>query len=375
MRAPDRPGEWGDTLVRWGGVALIAAGVLGLVASALFVVAALRAPKEALSYAYDSYFVAASLLQWFPRWALVCAGLAGFYFLLDRAPKPVRRMALTGASLASLALAFPLIFLLDQVSEDTYGTSSGPSLSEMFFLVPFSVAPAAGIVLCGVAAFWARGLGRRRSILLAVGVLDSPVLYWLVFVIVRNSIDRPFFPYSHTLWMQYSLQVPVVLTSVGWILVGRLLYGARDREAGIIATEQRMLARANRSKARRLYTAAWGTGDLTTVDDLVAEVVLDHEHGRSGRQEFKKTVVDLHRTFSDLTLSIEEQTAQYDKVTTRCVLSGTDRGGVLWYPPTGKHATFTATYTDRFSDGRLVEHEGEIDMAALLKQLGIPAGV
>ena len=175
--------------------------------------------------------------------------------------------------------------------------------------------------------------------------------------------------------METSLQVPVILASVGWILVGRLLYGARDREAGIIATEQRMLEEANRAKARHLYEAAWGAGDLTTVDDLVAEAVLDHEHDRNGRREFKKTVVDLHRTFSDLTLSIEEQTAQYDTVTTRCVLSGTDRGGVLWYPPTGKHAAFTATYTDRFSDGRLVEHNGEIDMSALLKQLAMPAGV
>ena len=94
------------------------------------------------------------------------------------------------------------------------------------------------------------------------------------------------------------------------------------------------------------------------VDELVAENVLDHEHDRYGREGFKKTVADLHRTFPDLTLSIEEQTAEGDTVTTRCVLSGTDHGGVLWYPPTGRYTIFTGTYTDRFSDGRLVEHRG-----------------
>jgi len=241
------------------------------------------------------------------------------------------------------------------------------------FFVLSSVAQSAGIALCGVAAFWARRLGRPRFMFLAVGVLDSPLLDWLVSAIVRRSIGPPVVPYADTRWMEVSLQVPVVLTSVGWILVGRLLHGARDRENEIIAAEHHALSEENRSRARRLYQEAWGSGALDVVDELVAENVLDHEHDRYGREGFKKTVVDLHRTFPDLTLSIEEQTAEGDTVTTRCVLSGTDNGGVLWYPSTGRYTIFTGTYTDRFSDGRLVEHRGGVDMADLLGQLGIPA--
>jgi hypothetical protein len=45
--------------VRWGALALVAAGVLGLVASVLFVVAVLRAPEAAFSYASDGFYVAA----------------------------------------------------------------------------------------------------------------------------------------------------------------------------------------------------------------------------------------------------------------------------------------------------------------------------
>jgi hypothetical protein len=48
----------------------------------------------------------------------------------------------------------------------------------------------------------------------------------------------------------------MVLTSVGWILVGRLLYGARDRENTIIVAEHRALSEENRSKTRRLYEEA-----------------------------------------------------------------------------------------------------------------------
>lgn len=363
--------------MRWGGVALIAAGVLGLVASALFVVAVLRAPEGAFSYAYDGFFLVASVLQRFPRWVLVCAGLAGLYLSLDKAPESVQKITLTGVVLFSLIFVIPLTLIVGWAigSQDAYVTSSGLLSFLSTFFVLSSVAQSAGLALCGVTAFWVRGLGRWRFMLLAVGVLDSQLSYWLVSDVVRSSIGPPVVPYADTRWMEVSLQVPLALTSVGWILVGCLLYGAREREAEIVAREHRALAEENRSKARRLYTEAWGSGDLAVADELVAENVLDREHARHGREGFKKTIVDLHRTFPDLILSIEEQTAQGDTVTTRCVLSGTDRGGVLWYPPTGKHATFTGTYTDRFSEGRLVEHRGGGDTVALLRQLEISAGV
>jgi predicted ester cyclase len=356
-----------------GALALVAAGVLGLVASALFVVAVHRAPEAAFSYASDGFYVAAGRLQRSPRRVLICAGMAGLYFALDDvAPKFICRMALGGVALVSLTFVFPFAIFLGEVidSQDEYGASSGPLFSRAFFYV-FLVGSGSGMVLCGVAAFWAWGLGRRWFFFLAVGVLDSPLFYWLVFVVVRGSIGPPLVPYADTRVMEISLQVPVVVTSAGWILAGRLLYGARDRENAIIAAGYRASSEENRSKACRLYEALWGAGDTAVVDDLVAEDVRDHEHDRYGREGFKKTIAELHRTFPDLTLSIEEQTADGDTVTTRCAFSGTDSGGVLWYPPTGKHATVTGTFTDRFSDGRLVEHRGGIDVTGLLEQLDL----
>ena len=349
------------------------AGVLGLLASALFVVAVLRAPEGTFSYAYDGFFTAASFLQYFPRWLLICVGLAGLYFSLDGAPKTVQRMALAGVVLATLELVVPMILLLDWAlgSQDAYGATSGPPFSRTFVFVFYSMAPSAGIALCGVAALWVRGFGSWKFMLLTVGLLDSPLLYSLVFVAVRNSIGPPVVPYVDTRWMEVSLQVPVVVTSVGWILVGRLLYLVRDRESALIAAEHRALSEENRSKARRLYEGAWGTENLAVVDELVAEDLLDHEHDRYGREEFKKTIAELHHTFPDLTLSIEEQNAEGATVTSRCAFSGTDRGGVLWYPPTGRRASVTGTFTDRFSQGRLVEHRGGIDMKALLEQLDL----
>ena len=82
-------------------------------------------------------------------------------------------------------------------------------------------------------------------------------------------------------------------------------------------------------------------------------------------------LTDLRRSYPDLAVSIEGQEAAEDLVRTRVVLSGTDGGGVLWYPPTGRRATFAAEFVDRFSDGRLIEHSGEADTEGLLRQLGL----
>jgi len=49
------------------------------------------------------------------------------------------------------------------------------------------------------------------------------------------------------------------------------------------------------------------------------------------------------------------------------------RDGALWYPTTGRHATFAAEFVDRFSEGRLIEHSGVADTEELLRQLGIEA--
>jgi hypothetical protein len=43
----------------------------------------------------------------------------------------------------------------------------------------------------------------------------------------------------------------------------------------------------------------------------------------------------------------------------------------MWYPPTGRRASFSAEFVDRFSrDGQLVEHDGSTDTEGLLRQLG-----
>lgn len=151
-----------------------------------------------------------------------------------------------------------------------------------------------------------------------------------------------------------------------------LLWATRRWQAQKAESRRQEVAEENRRKARSLYEEAFGAGDLSVVDEVVGEAFFDHRKGHRGPQGFKLAIADMLRTFPDLRVSVQEQGTEGDTVTTRCVLSGTDRGGLLWYPPTGRRATFAAKYTDRFSDGVLVEHWGESDTGSLLEQLGLP---
>jgi predicted ester cyclase len=162
-----------------------------------------------------------------------------------------------------------------------------------------------------------------------------------------------------------------LLTAPLWALLGRTLYrGARER---VLDRAARSRERENLEAALRFYEAGLGRGDLAVVEDLVSGEFRDLRSGARGKFGAERILRDLLTSFPDLEVSIDEQRAEGDLVSTYLTLSGTDRGGVLWYPPTGRSATFSARFVDRFSGGELVEHGGETDTEGLMRQLGLPA--
>lgn len=300
---------------------------------------------------------------------LLCAGLLGLHVLLAKERRWTRRLSALGTLLAVLSgIGFCVGALYEFLVEPSYYSSG--VVGALFFAGYFG--QPVGVVLLGVAVLWSRGLGRWRMLPLLAGVVGSPlsviVLWWL-------------FPSSNTLAPGQDARKifvdalvfasPAVLAGIMWISVGFAVFGFRKREAVLLAKERRTAEDVNLSLARRLYEEAWGTGDIAILDEIAAPDFVDRRRDRPGTGGLKSAILDLHRTFPDLDFSIKEQRADGDTVTTRCFFSGTDRCGLLWYPPTNKHADFTATYTDHFSDGELIEHDGGADTADLLRQLGL----
>jgi predicted ester cyclase len=297
--------------------------------------------------------------------------------LLDGLP---RRAVRGAAAFAALLLLLPVVSLISASARpgawamdrwtsrwwgfgETIPTGDGPTLLVASFLAHLCLPPLAALPL----AFAALAGRRTRLGALLVGLcaLGIPViLAWF------------FFPDA----MPAPSASPVLLGALGggvglleaplWaVLIFLLLDSARERFLGRRASAQ---TAENLRRVRRLYEEGLGRGDLSVLEGLVSEEFRDLRGGARGEKGMQRVLAGLRESFPDLAVCVDGQEASGSTITTRLSLSGTDLGGVLWYPATGRRATFSARFEDRFLGGELVEHGGETDTEGLLRQLGLP---
>jgi predicted ester cyclase len=69
---------------------------------------------------------------------------------------------------------------------------------------------------------------------------------------------------------------------------------------------------------------------------------------------------------------IDDDLSDGDRVVTRCRFQGTHSGSFRGVPPTGTKISVGVIHIDRFRDGKLVEHVGQLDALGLLQQIGVP---
>lgn len=284
-------------------------------------------------------------------------------FALRLAPV-VGSVSLSVWTAASAASVFYTWYL--NTGKMRYDTGPPPALAEASFwgslyLPPVVVLPFALVAL-------ARHAWRIAAVLSGLLVLTLPIglIFWaLVPSAAPTSPEALGGPalLGFLGWGVGLLEVPL-----WWLLGFLLLRDARERSYG---ETQRLQAEENRRRARRLYEEGFGRGDLSVVDELVSEDFRDLRRGARGKLGMERAIEELWASYPDLTVSVEGQEAEGDLVRTRLLLYGTDRGGVLWYPPTDRRVSFEAEFLDRFSKGKLVEHAGTTDIADLLRQLGL----
>jgi len=96
-------------------------------------------------------------------------------------------------------------------------------------------------------------------------------------------------------------------------------------------------------------------------------------HGPSGlplsRAQWKDIDATLFGAFPTLSLTIEDQIGEADKVVTRTTLQGIHQGEFQGVAPTGKRVTMCATNIDRIAHGHVVEHWVAAYSPSLLQQL------
>lgn len=137
------------------------------------------------------------------------------------------------------------------------------------------------------------------------------------------------------------------------------------------------LAASNRATFDRLHDAV-NSGDTEviakTIDEIVEPDLVFHApvpSGVTGTEALKQVWVTLLRAFPDLHVAIEDVVAEGDKIVFRNTVTGTHEGEYRGLAPTGRSVTYNEIFILRFTDGRIAEIWGVVDVFAQLKQLGL----
>jgi steroid delta-isomerase-like uncharacterized protein len=126
--------------------------------------------------------------------------------------------------------------------------------------------------------------------------------------------------------------------------------------------------------SRRLVEEVFNGGRLELVDKLVASGFVGHDPSSpeptAGPAGLRERVAGYRSAFPDLTITIEEQIIEGDRVVTRWTGRGTHEGELFGIAATGKQATVSGITIDRIAGGRIVESWTSWDTLGLLQQLG-----
>ena len=129
----------------------------------------------------------------------------------------------------------------------------------------------------------------------------------------------------------------------------------------------------NKAVVRKFFDA-WNTGDLDSLDEVTAPDVVDHDrynpNAGEGVEGAKKTIAMYREAFPDLHMTVEEQVAEGDLVVTRWTATGTHKGEVMGFAPTGNKGVTNGISWDRVSDGKVVEARTEWDVFNMMQLIG-----
>ena len=134
-----------------------------------------------------------------------------------------------------------------------------------------------------------------------------------------------------------------------------------------------MGADENKAIVRRFIEQSFNAGNLSVVDELVANDYVNHVARADvrGPEGMKQFVTTYRTAFPDYRCTIDDQIAEADKVVTRWTAHGTQHGELMGIPPTGKHVTLPGVVIDRIANGKLVETWLHADVLEMMQQLGV----
>lgn len=126
-----------------------------------------------------------------------------------------------------------------------------------------------------------------------------------------------------------------------------------------------------KGEARRFY-AVLDSQDWSALAKLVSPNVVS-QLGSSppiGFAEWQELLRGFYIGFPDGHHVIDDYLVDGDRVVTRCRFEGTHAGVFQGLQPSAKPVSVGVIHIDRFRDGKLVEHFGQLDAVGLSRQIG-----
>jgi predicted ester cyclase len=133
----------------------------------------------------------------------------------------------------------------------------------------------------------------------------------------------------------------------------------------------------NKATLQRLYDEVMNGHDLDAADALITLDRPDHDPTfppelTTGREGFKKLLGMLMGAFPDLHFTTQFLVAENDMVAAFTTIEGTHRGEFMGIAPTQKSFVVNNADACRFTDdGLICEHWGVVDLASMMRQLGV----
>lgn len=123
------------------------------------------------------------------------------------------------------------------------------------------------------------------------------------------------------------------------------------------------------------FLAAFNAGDLSRVDELVADDVTYHlppgGDPMLGREAFKQFLAGSRQGFPDKVWTLGDTVVEGDKIAFWATARGTQQAEFMGIPPTGKSIDVTFFVVWRIQEGRVAEGWALWDVFTMMQQLGV----
>jgi steroid delta-isomerase-like uncharacterized protein len=124
---------------------------------------------------------------------------------------------------------------------------------------------------------------------------------------------------------------------------------------------------------RRFYEEIINQKNVQAIDRFCAANFVDHNPPPGGKGTLdatKQQFLELVAAFPDLTMTVQDQIAEGDRVVNRILVRGTHKGDYMGMPGSGKKVEIGGIDILRIVDGKAAERWGYFDDMKLMQQLG-----